>query len=146
MDSGWVSRNDFQDWCEIPTRWTDNDQYGHVNNAIYYSMFDTVIAAWLTRALGVDPTSFGPLDVVAESACRFLHELRHPAVVEAGLRVDQLGHASVTYGIGLFAQGDRHPAAFGRVVFVYVDPKGRRPVQIPESIRGVLETLRAPAV
>jgi acyl-CoA thioester hydrolase len=146
VDSGWVERADFQDWWQIPTRSTDNDQYGHFNSAVYYTLFDTVIAGWLTHALGVDPVSLGPLDVVAESACRYLRELHHPDVIDAGLRVDQLGRASVTYGIGLFGQGDDHPAAFGRVVYVYVDPKGRRPTRIPQSIRDALETLRAPAL
>lgn len=136
-----ASRGDFRHFMAIPTRWMDNDVYGHVNNVTYYSYFDTAVNHHLIEAGGLDidrDTAFG---VVAETGCRFFSELKFPDVVDAGLRVTRLGNSSVTYEIGLFRQGSDEPAAFGRFVHVWVDRTSRRPVPIPDKIRAALQPL-----
>ena len=88
----------------VPTRWNDNDVYGHVNNIEYYSYFDTVISTYLVKEGGLDFLAGPVIGVCAESHCRFLRELTFPETVDAGLRVEHIGRSSVRYGIGLFQQ------------------------------------------
>ncbi|HWI73886.1 MAG TPA: thioesterase family protein [Baekduia sp.] len=123
----------------IPTRWKDNDVYGHVNNVEYYSFFDTIINEYLIRAGGLDILDGPVIGLCAESHCTFTAALGFPEPVQAGLRVARLGTSSVTYEIGLF-DGDT-PAATGSFVHVFVDRATRRPVPIPEPIRSALSTL-----
>ncbi|MCF6390403.1 acyl-CoA thioesterase [Mycobacterium sp. MBM] len=118
----------------VQTRWTDNDMFGHLNNAIYYQLFDTAINAWLGARTGVDPMSAPWLGVVAESSCRYLAELSFPSELVVGLAVTRLGTSSVTYRTGLWAAGGP-VAAVGSWVHVYVDRGTRRPVPIPAEIR-----------
>ncbi len=136
-----VSRGDFRHFMAIPTRWMDNDVYGHVNNVIYYSYFDTAVNHHLIEAGGLDMHRDPAFGVVAETGCRFLAELKFPDVIDAGLRVTRLGRSSVTYEIGLFRQGFEAPAALGSFVHVWVDRESRRPVPVPEKIRRALERL-----
>jgi acyl-CoA thioester hydrolase len=135
------TRADYAHWLRIPTRWMDNDVYGHVNNVTYYSYFDTVVNEHLIAAGVLDPEDSPVFGVVAETSCRFLEPLTFPQVIDAGLRVARLGATSVTYGIGLFADGSATPAAVGRFVHVYVDRGSRRPVPLPTSIRELLTDL-----
>jgi acyl-CoA thioester hydrolase len=127
----------------IPTRWMDNDAYGHVNNVTYYSYFDTAVNEHLIRAGGLDLRSGAVIGVVAETACRFHKALTFPETIDAGLRVAELGRSSVVYGIALFRHGDDDAAATGRFVHVWVERDGGRPVPVPDRIRGALESLRA---
>ncbi len=129
----------------IPTRWNDNDVYGHVNNVEYYAFFDTVINAWLIAEGGLDIHGGDVIGVCAESHCEFHGPLAFPETVEAGLRVGNLGRSSVRYEIGLFGEGQSEPAATGWFVHVFVDRAGRRPVDIPAGLRGALERLVVPA-
>jgi acyl-CoA thioester hydrolase len=125
----------------ITTRWMDNDVYGHVNNVVYYSYFDTVINTWLIRHAGLDIHAGSQIGLCAESHCRFLAPLAFPGVVEAGLRVDTLGRSSVRYGIGLFTEGVARPAAEGWFVHVFVDRITRKPVPIEPQTRAALQGL-----
>ncbi|HEX8854911.1 MAG TPA: thioesterase family protein [Thermoleophilaceae bacterium] len=125
----------------IPTRWADNDVYGHVNNVEYYAFFDTVINAWLIREGGLDIHRGEVIGVCAESRCEYKAPLEFPETVEAALRVGQLGRSSVRYEIALFREGADEPAATGHFVHVFVDREARRPVEIPERLRGALERL-----
>ena len=125
----------------IPTRWKDNDVYGHVNNVEYYSFFDTVINAWLIEEGGLDIHRGAVIGLCAESHCEFRASLVFPQTVEAALRVGHLGRSSVRYEIGLFAAGDGEPAATGWFVHVFVDRERRRAVEIPPRLRGALERL-----
>lgn len=134
-------RRDFRHFMAIPTRWMDNDVYGHVNNVVYYSYFDTAVNAHLIEQGGLDIQCSPVFGVVAETRCRYLRELQFPDIVEAGLRVVRLGRSGVTYEIGLFLQGDEEPAALGHFVHVYVDRGTRRPAPIPDPIRRALEPL-----
>jgi acyl-CoA thioester hydrolase len=125
----------------IPTRWMDNDVYGHVNNVVYYSYFDTVINAYLVRAGGLDIQGSPVVGVCAESTCRYRAPLAFPEPVSAGLRVGRLGRTSVRYEIGLFKEGEDEAAAEGHFVHVFVERAAMTPVPIPETIRTALEKL-----
>ncbi len=126
---------------EIPTRWQDNDVYGHVNNVEYYSFFDTVINAWLISEGGLDIHGGAVIGVCAESHCNYRAGFAFPETVEAALRVGHLGRTSVRYEIGLFSQGADEPAATGWFVHVFVDRAERRPAEIPPRLRSALERL-----
>lgn len=136
-------RGDFRHFMAIPTRWMDNDVYGHVNNVTYYSYFDTAVNHHLIEAGGLDMNNDDAFGVVAETGCRFFSELAFPDIIDAGLRVVRLGNSSVTYEIGLFRRDSDLLAALGRFVHVWVDRSTRRPVKIPDKIRRALEPLVA---
>ncbi len=141
-DAG-LPRNEYRHFLAIPTRWMDNDAYGHVNNVTYYSYFDTAVNEHLIRAGGLDIHGGAVVGYVVETSCRFHRPLSFPQVIDAGLRVMRLGESSVTYEIGLYAQGEDAPAASGRFVHVWVDRVTERPVRIPEAIRDALVPLLA---
>ena len=141
MSSDEPSRDDFTTWRTLPTRWGDEDVYGHINNVVYYAYFDTAVNGWLMDALGTDIRELPALGVVAETGCRFLRQLRFPDVVEAGIGCERLGRSSITYRIGLFAAGTAEAAAVGKFVNVYVDRDSRAVVPIPDQVRAALETL-----
>ena len=134
-------RPEFRVLRTITTRWMDNDQYGHVNNVVYYSYFDTAVNGYLIEASGCDVRELPQIGIVAETSCRFLRELSFPDVVHAGLALDKLGNSSVVYRIGLFRNDEVEPAALGRFVHVYVDSASRRPVPVPGAVRKAVERL-----
>jgi acyl-CoA thioester hydrolase len=122
----------------------DNDVYGHVNNVVYYSYFDTVINRWLIDAGGLDIASGSVIGVAAESHCRYRRPVAFPADLTAGLRVGKLGRSSVRYEIGIFTPGEDEAAAEGWFVHVFVDRATRRPAPLPDALRAALERLRVP--
>ena len=134
-------RGDYRHFLVITTRWMDNDLYGHVNNVVYYSFFDTVINQYLIRAGGLDIHDGPVIGLAVESTCRFHRPLAYPEPVDAGLRVGKLGRTSVRYEIGLFAARADEPAATGHFVHVFVERQSRRPTPIPEPIRAALARL-----
>jgi acyl-CoA thioester hydrolase len=134
-------RGEFPVLRTITTRWMDNDHYGHVNNVVYYSYFDTAVNGYLIEASGCDIRDLPAIGIVAETSCRFLSELSFPDTVHAGLAIERLGNSSVVYRIGLFRNAETAPAAIGRFVHVYVDAVTRRPVPVPASIRAALTAL-----
>lgn len=121
----------------MPTRWADNDQYGHVNNVTYYSYFDTAVNAWLMRATGADITALPALGVVATTSCTFHGSVSFPDQLQVGLRIERLGNSSITYGLAIFRDtgAGLELAATGSFVHVYVDARTRKPVPVPEVIR-----------
>lgn len=136
-----LTGRDFPVHWPVLTRWSDNDMFGHLNNAVYYALFDTAINAWINTTVGLDPLSVPWLGVVAESGCTYHAELKFPDPLVVGLKVARLGNSSVTYRLALFAGDDAVPvAAVGHWVHVYVDRSTRRPVPIPAAIRKLLET------
>jgi acyl-CoA thioester hydrolase len=136
-----MNRSAYRHLQRITTRWMDNDVYGHVNNVVYYSYFDTVINTWLIQHAGLDIHQGAQIGLCAESQCRFLAPIAFPAVVEAGLRVERLGKSSVRYGIGLFIEGAPAPAAEGWFVHVFVDRATRKSAAIGDAMRAALQTL-----
>jgi acyl-CoA thioester hydrolase len=134
-----MSRDAYPHVLEIPTRWKDNDVYGHVNNVEYYSYFDTVINEYLIREGGLDIHDGRVIGLCAESHCTFRAAVAFPDVIEAGLRVGRLGRSSVRYEIGLFRGGEL--VAEGWFVHVFVDRGTRRPEPIPAPLRAALEKI-----
>ena len=132
------TRADFPVFYEIPTRWLDNDVYGHVNNVNYYSFFDTAIAHYLLREGGLDPWRDPVIGFCVESGCRFWRATRFPDRITAGLKVTRLGRSSVRYEIGLFRNDDDEAAAGGHFVHVFVERASERPAPVPERIRAAL--------
>lgn len=126
----------------ITTRWMDNDVYGHVNNVVYYSWFDTAVNATLIDKGVLDIHEGSTIGLVIETQCNYFAPLAFPQTVEAGIRVARLGSSSVRYEVGLFAQAEPLTAAKGHFVHVYVDRNSRRPVPLPEKLRTFLETLQ----
>jgi acyl-CoA thioester hydrolase len=129
-----LRRSDFPVLREVPTRWSDVDAYGHVNNVVHYAVFDTAVNAWLIETTGEDVRRWPAIGLVVETSCRYLAELDFPAPITAGLAVERLGNSSITYRLALFGDADE-PAAVGRFVHVYVDRETRRPVSVPQAIR-----------
>jgi acyl-CoA thioester hydrolase len=125
----------------IQTRWKDNDVYGHVNNVEYYSFFDTVINAWLINEGGLDIERGEVIGLCVESHCEFKAALTFPETIEVGLRVGKLGNSSVRYELAIFRAGQDEVTAEGHFVHVFVDRENRRPVPIPDPLRGALERL-----
>jgi len=136
------TRARFPQFLTIPTRWMDNDIYGHVNNVVYYSYFDTVINAYLIRAGGLDIHEGQVIGVCAESACQYKAAFAFPEPVEAGLRVAHLGNRSVRYEIGLFKEGREEAAALGSFVHVFVERATMKAVPIPDKLRAALAKLQ----
>ena len=134
-------RSDFAVLRTITTRWEDEDAYGHVNNVVYYSYFDTAVNGYLMDATGVDTRKLSAVGLVAESGCQFMRELTFPADVQAGLAVTKLGTSSIVYRIGLFQGESDEPAAIGKFVHVYVDAETRKPTPIPDAIKKAVHPL-----
>jgi acyl-CoA thioester hydrolase len=126
----------------LPTRWMDNDIYGHVNNALYYAFFDTAINQYLIAEGGLDINGSRVIGLAAETHCQFMQALAFPEVVEVGLRVGKLGNSSVRYELAIFKESETQAAATGYFVHVFVDRETRRAVPIPPKIRTALERLQ----
>ena len=128
----------------ITSRWSDNDVYGHVNNVVYYSWFDTAVNAHLIDQGVLDIHAGTTIGLVIETQCNYFAPLAFPQTVEAGMRVARLGGSSVRYEVGLFGQGEPLSAAAGHFIHVYVDRETRRPVPVPDALRAVLQALVLP--
>ncbi len=134
-------RTEFPTLRTMSTRWEDEDVYGHVNNVVYYSFFDTAVNGYLIETTGTDIRRLDAVGLVAETQCEFKRELGFPGDVQAGLAVTRLGTSSIVYRIGLFQGGSDEPAAIGRFVHVYVDSTSRGVTKIPQSIRDAVAPL-----
>ena len=137
------TRDRYRRFLTIPTCWMDNDVYGHVNNVVYYSYFDTVVNEYLISSGALDIERSRVIGLVIETRCRFFRPLTFPDVVHAGLRVARLGDSSVRYEIGLFRDEEAAAAAQGHFVHVYVDRETRKPTSLPRALREALEKIRA---
>lgn len=138
-----IVRSEYPHFLGLPTRWMDNDVYGHVNNALYYAFFDTAINHYLITEGGLDITAGTVIGFAAESHCQYLQPLAFPEVVEVGLRVGSLGNSSVRYELAIFKESEVFAAAMGYFVHVFVDRETQRPVPIPAPIREALERLKS---
>jgi len=135
-------RSAYPFFTRITTRWMDNDLYGHINNAVYYSFFDTAVNGYLIDRDALDPHGGAVIGLVVETHCNFFAPLQYPQTVEAGLRVSRIGNSSVRYEIGLFADAAASSAACGHFVHVYVERGSRRPVTLPQQLLAALAPLR----
>lgn len=135
------TREDYRVFYPIITRWSDNDIYGHVNNVIYYSWFDSVANRYLIEQGGLDISDGQIVGYVVNSGCQYHAPVTYPEPIEAGLRVDRLGNSSVQYGIAIFREGEQRAAAHGHFVHVFVERAENRSVPIPENLRRALERL-----
>jgi acyl-CoA thioester hydrolase len=142
-----LTSGDFPVHWPVLTRWADNDMFGHLNNAVYYQLFDTAINGWISTNVAVDPVTMSAQGIVAESGCRYFSELHFPERLVVGVAVTRLGRSSVTYRLGIFRAGEelgadepQAVAAVGHWVHVYIDRTSRRPVPIPDAIRSLLST------
>ncbi|MTE11787.1 acyl-CoA thioesterase [Nocardia aurantiaca] len=127
----------------VPTRWADNDHYGHVNNVTYYSYFDTAVNAWLISATGTDIRNLHAIGVVAQTSCKFLGSISFPDMLQVGIRIARLGNSSINYELAIFRDAGQslELVATGTFTHVYVDEQTRKPVPIPAVIRAAAEPL-----
>jgi acyl-CoA thioester hydrolase len=134
-------RDAYRHFTTLSTRWMDNDVYGHLNNVVYYSLFDTAVSGYLVEAGALDIQRSEVVGLVVETHCNYFAPVEFPTAIDAGLRVEHIGSSSVRYRIGLFAAGQPHTAAHGHFVHVYVDRAVRRPVALPAALRQALQGL-----
>ena len=133
-----IGRDHYRHFLTIPTRWMDNDVYGHVNNVVYYSFFDTVVNKFLIEQSQLDYSKGKVLGLVVETKCQYFAPIAFPDVVVAGIRVAHIGTSSVRYEIGLFKNDEDNPAAEGHFVHVYVTRSGNKPTPLSTQMRSVL--------
>lgn len=138
------TRDAFAVFRPIGTRWMDDDAYGHANNVVYYSWFDTAVNGYLMDAVGTDIRQLPQIGVVAESGCSYFSPVSFPQALEIGLAVERIGARSIRYRLGVFVAGSPVCAALGRFVHVYVDAVTRRSVPIPEAIRAAVTPICRP--
>lgn len=138
------ARATYPHFLTVPTRWMDNDVYGHVNNVHFYSYFDTVVNQYLVEAGALDPMTSPVIGLVVETKCNYFSSVSFPQRLDAGLRVAQIGRSSVRYEIALFAAGEDAAAAQGHFVHVYVDRESRRPAALPERMAAALHRIAVP--
>ncbi len=136
-----LTRCDFRRFRPITTRWSDNDVFGHVNNVVYYSWFDTAVTGWLLEQNLLDPQISAIICVVAETSCTYFESVSFPQGITAGIAIDRIGRSSATYRIGIFADESQDVAAQGLFTHVYVDRIGQRPIAIPAETRLAMELL-----
>ena len=136
-----IGRDHYRHFLTIPTRWMDNDVYGHVNNVVYYSYFDTVVNKFLIEQGQLDYSKGKVVGLVVETKCQYFAPIAFPDVVVAGIRVAHIGTSSVRYEIGLFKNDEDNPAAEGHFVHVYVTRSGNKPTPLSTQMRSVLEKI-----
>jgi acyl-CoA thioester hydrolase len=137
------NRTDFRHFTALSTRWEDNDVYGHVNNVVYYSFFDTAVNRYLIHAGVLDIEKGAVIGLVIETQCRYHEPLSFPDRLDVGIRVARIGTSSVRYEVGIFREGGETASADGHFVHVYVDRATRRPVALPEPLRAALSAIHA---
>lgn len=134
-------RSAFRKFYPMPTRWNDNDAYGHINNVVYYEYVDTAVNLWLVENGLLDIEKGAVINLVAETGCTFFESAIYPEVLEIGLAVSRLGNSSVTYAAGIFRRGHDQAIAAGHFVHVAVDRATQTPVQMSDKMRECLGTL-----
>lgn len=135
------TRDDYRTFRQLTTRWMDNDPYGHMNNVVHYSLFDTAVNGWLIEKGVLDFTSGEQVGLVVETGCRYFSEMAFPDIVTAGIRVTRLGNSSVRYEVGLFRNDEQQASAEGHFIHVYVDRETRRSVPLNNKLKSALGTI-----
>jgi acyl-CoA thioester hydrolase len=137
-----TKRGDYRRFQAISTRWIDNDVYGHINNVVYYSFFDTVVNRYLIDNGALDFRSGNVIGLVVETRCSYARPVAYPDRITAALAVEHLGNSSVRYRVAVFRNDDNDTAAQGHFVHVYVDRATNRPVPLPDALRKALERIK----
>ncbi|WP_316862091.1 thioesterase family protein [uncultured Cohaesibacter sp.] len=137
-------RRDYVEFMELQTRWSDNDVFGHINNMVYYSLFDTAISSWLVNNGILNLHKDRQVSVIAQNGCTYFSEVAFPDKLTAGLRICHIGHSSVRYELGLFRNEEENASAEGHFVHVYLNALTRKPEVIGEPLRVVLSRLLRP--
>lgn len=141
MDRKPVFKSEFCHFQSIQTRWMDNDVYGHVNNVVYYSYFDSVVNSYLIDKGGLDIQNGAQIGFIVNSSCSYLKSVAFPEALEGGLRVDRIGNSSVDYAVALFKRGEQEACAHGLMTHVFVDRATNRSTPITGVLREALEAL-----
>ncbi len=136
-----LQRHNYRWQVRLETRWLDNDVYGHINNVVYYGLFDTAVNRYLIEMGALDIHQGAVIGLVVESGCRYFAPMAFPDIVQAGVGVTRVGKTSVSYQVGLFRNDDVEPAAQGHFVHVYVDRQSRRPTSLPDPLRQAVSAL-----
>lgn len=132
-------RSEYYWFTPITTRWMDNDVFGHVNNVIYYSYFDTIANSYMVEEGGFDPKTATEVGYIVSSNCNYFSAVSYPERIEGAFRVNRIGNSSVEYGVAIFKQGSDSACAQGTMTHVFVDRASEQPVAIPAKIRSALE-------
>ncbi len=135
------TRSDYRWFIPVGTRWIDNDVYGHVNNAVYYTYFDTIANSYLIERGGLCIQESDTVGYVVHSQCHYVAPVVFPDALEGALRVNRLGSSSVEYGLAIFRSGDENACAFGTFTHVFVDRNSKRPTAIDGALRSALQSL-----
>ena len=139
-----LDRDFFKAFRSITTRWMDNDCYGHVNNVVYYSWFDTAVNTHLIEQGVLDPTNGSLVGFVVSSQCNYFSPIVYPQLVDVGIAVTKIGTSSVEYTIGIFSQNELKSAAWGKLVHVYVDRVSNKPAfELAKNLRNTLNLIHA---
>ena len=141
MSNRSLKRSDFCWFLEMPTRWIDNDQYGHMNNAVYYNVFENVVMTWLEVVNGFNLNSESVRCFTVENGCQYHDAVRYPDQLECALRISRIGNSSVRYELGIFKKGSDTVSATGFIVDVFVDAQTERPITVPDEFRQAMESL-----
>ena len=140
MSSKDERRENYRWQVDIPTRWADGDPYGHVNNVIYYSWFDTAVTKMLFERRSIWLPDSPSIGLCVESKCEFLRPVEFPETIDARVRIGRMGDKSLRFEVGLFKEGEEVPAAVGYFVHVYVDRRTRKPLSLtPEQRQAVVD-------
>jgi acyl-CoA thioester hydrolase len=134
-------RRHYRAWRRVALRWSDNDVYGHVNNAVYWQWFDTAVNDWLIEQHMLDLARGDPVAFVVETRCRYVRPFSYPGAVEIGIALASLGRSSASYRLGAFAPGQDDAGAEARWTQVCVARGDGRPVPVPDHWRDKLRAI-----
>ena len=136
-----TNRSDYNYFSKMNTRWNDNDIYGHLNNVIYYELFDTAVNKWLIKNNLIDIKSGNNIGLIVQSGCNYFSSFRYPEDIEAGIRITKIGNSSVRYEVGLFKQNDDFASADGFFIHVFVDRDSNKPIKLDYEFKKKLDTI-----
>ena len=133
--------SEYNYFCQLSTRWNDNDIYGHMNNIIYYALFDTAVNKWLIKNKLIDIKNGQNIGLIVQSGCNYFSSFEYPENINAGIRVTKIGKSSVRYEVGLFKEKEELSSADGFFIHVYVDRKTSKPIALDYNFKNTLDTI-----
>ena len=136
-----TNRSDYNYFSKMSTRWNDNDIYGHLNNVIYYELFDTAVNKWLIENNLIDIKNGNNIGLIVQSGCNYFSSFEYPEDIDAGIRVTKIGNSSVRYEVGLFKPNDDLASADGFFIHVYVDRVNNKPTTLDYEFKKKLDTI-----